>query len=59
MNRTILPNLMTMEYVRVRKSTMNDIKELLKRREQNDWQIPVAIVGLVVIVAIAGLVLAL
>ncbi|MEM4247036.1 MAG: hypothetical protein QXR48_01960 [Candidatus Woesearchaeota archaeon] len=59
MDRTVLPNLMTMEYVRVRKSTMNDIKELLKKREQKDWHIPAAIVGMVVVVAIAGLVLAL
>ncbi|MEM4239822.1 MAG: hypothetical protein QXM31_01770 [Candidatus Woesearchaeota archaeon] len=59
MNDKVLGVLMTMEYVRVRKSTMKDIKELLNKRESNEWHILAAIVGMVVVVAVAGLVLAL
>lgn len=50
---------MTMEYVRVRKSTLNDIKALLKKREPGDWHLLAAIVGIVLVVALAGLVMAL
>ncbi len=50
---------MTMEYVRVRKSTINELKELLEKRDSTDLHIIAAVFGLVVAVAIAGLVLAL
>jgi uncharacterized membrane protein YeaQ/YmgE (transglycosylase-associated protein family) len=50
---------MTMEYVRVRKSTMKEIEELLEKRKKADWHIIAAVVGAVVVVAITGLVLAL
>ncbi len=59
MNDKVLGILMTMEYVRVRKSTMKEINEMLKKRESADWHILAAIVGMVVVVAVAGLVLAL
>lgn len=50
---------MTMEYVRVRKSTMKEINEMLKERSHNDWHLIAAVVGMVLVVAIIGLVLAL
>lgn len=59
MNDQVLGILMSMEYVRVRKSTMKEINEMLKKREKTDWHLLSAIVGMVVVVAIAGLVLAL
>ncbi len=59
MDSNVLGFLMTMEYVRVRKSTLNDIKALIKKREPGDWHILAAIVGMVLIVAVTGLVLAL
>ncbi len=59
MNDKVLGILMSMEYVRVRKSTMKEINEMLKKRESADWHILAAIVGMVVVVAVAGLVLAL
>lgn len=57
--KIILNSLMTMEYVRIRKSTMKDIEALLEQRKKADWHILAAIVGAVVVVAIAGLVLVL
>ncbi len=59
MNGNILGILMTMEYVRVRKSTMKEINEMLKERSHNDWHLIAAVVGMVLVVAIIGLVLAL
>ena len=59
MKDIILNTLMTMEYVRVRKSTMKEIEELLEKRKKADWHIIAAVVGAVVVVAITGLVLAL
>jgi len=50
---------MTMDYVRVRKSTMKEIEELLEKRKKSDWHIIAAVVGAVLVVAVAGLVLAL
>jgi len=58
-NRTILPSLMTMEYIRVRHSTRKEVEELLKQRSPNDWHVVAAILGMVLVVAVAGLVLAL
>jgi hypothetical protein len=55
----ILNTLMTMDYVRVRKSTMKEIEELLEKRKKSDWHIVAAVVGAVLVVAVAGLVLAL
>ncbi len=59
MNKTILPALMTMEYVRVRHSTRKEVEELLRQRRANEWHIVAAIVGMVLVVALAGLVVAL
>ena len=50
---------MTVEYVRVRKSTLKDVQEMLEQRRRNDWHVLAAIFGLVVVVAITGLVLSL
>ncbi len=50
---------MTMEYIRVRKSTMKEINEMLRKRSPNDWHLLAAIVGMVLVVAVAGLVLSL
>jgi hypothetical protein len=58
-NKIILPALMTMEYVRVRHSTRKEIEELLRQRRSNEWHVVAAIVGMVLIVAVAGLALAL
>ncbi len=57
--KTVLPNLMTMEYVRVRKSNIKELEELIEKRSAPDWHIVAAVIGLVVAVAITGLVLAL
>lgn len=57
--KVILNNLMTMEYVRVRKDTLDNIKGLLEKRSSPEWRMISAIVGMVVAVAIAGLTLAL
>ena len=56
-NNGILAYLMTMDYVRVRKSTLKDVQELLEQRRRTDWHVLAAIFGLVVIVAITGIVL--
>ena len=53
----ILPSLMTMEYVRVRKDTLKDIKKLLEKQDKPEWHMIIAIFGMVFAVAIAGLVL--
>lgn len=50
---------MTMEYVRVRHSTRKEVEELLRQRRANEWHIVAAIVGMVLVVALAGLVVAL
>lgn len=57
--KTTLNNLMTMEYVRVRKDTLDDLKDMLQKRSSPDWHLVAAIFGMVAVVAIAGLVLAL
>ena len=57
--KTILPTVMTMDYVRVRKSTIKELEEMLEQRASTDWRIIAAIVGMVVAVAVTGLVLAL
>jgi hypothetical protein len=48
-----------MDYVRVRHSTRKEVEELLRQRRANEWHVVAAIVGLVLIVAVAGLTLAL
>jgi hypothetical protein len=55
--KSILAALMTMDYVRVRMSTLKDVQELLEERRKTDWHVLAAIFGLVVIVALTGLVL--
>jgi hypothetical protein len=55
----VLSNLMTMEYVRVRKDTLQELKGVLEKRQKPDWHLIAAIVGMVVVVAVTGLVLAL
>ncbi len=50
---------MTMEYVRVRKSTMKELKTMLEKRSSADWHIVAAIVGVVMVIAITGLALSL
>lgn len=50
---------MTMEYVRVRKSNIKELEELIEKRSAPAWHIVAAVVGLVVAVAVTGLVLAL
>jgi fructose-specific phosphotransferase system IIC component len=57
--KTILTTLMTMEYVRVRKSTMKELKTMLEKRSSADWHIVAAIVGVVMVIAITGLALSL
>ena len=51
--------MMTMDYVRVRKSTIKELEGMLEQRASTDWRIIAAIVGMVVAVAVTGLVLAL
>jgi hypothetical protein len=46
---------MTMEYVRVRKSNIKELEELLEKRRAADWHVVAAIVGMVLVVAVAGL----
>jgi hypothetical protein len=48
-----------MEYVRVRKDTLHEIKGLLEKRSTPDWHLVAAIFGMVIAVAITGLVLVL
>ncbi len=55
--KTLLTNLMTMEYVRVRKSNIKELEELIEQRRAPDWHLITAVVGLVVAVAITGLAL--
>lgn len=50
---------MTMEYVRVRKSTMKELETMLEKRTSTDWHIVAAIVGVVLVIAITGLALSL
>ncbi len=50
---------MTMEYVRVRKSNIKELEEMLQKRSSKDWHIIAAVVGMVMAVALAGLALAL
>lgn len=49
---------MTMDYIRVRKSTMKELETMLEQRRSTDWRIVAAIVGMVVAVAVTGLALA-
>lgn len=55
----VLTNLMTMEYVRVRKSNIKELNELIQRRQKTDWHVVAAVVGAILVVALTGLVLAL
>jgi len=57
--KILLNNLMTMDYVRVRKSNTRELEALLQKRQPTDWHIVAAIFGIVVAVAIGGLVFAL
>lgn len=57
--KTILTTLMTMEYVRVRKSTIKELETMLEKRTSADWHVVAAIVGVVVVIAITGLALSL
>lgn len=57
--KIILNNLMTMDYVRVRKSTIKELEGILEQRSSPDWHVIAAVMGMVVAVAITGLVLVL
>lgn len=57
--KNVLPNLMTMEYVRVRKANIKELNELIERRRTTDWHVVAAVVGAIIVVAVTGLVLAL
>ena len=46
---------MTMDYVRVRKSNIKELEQLLEQRKGADWHMIAAIVGMVLVVAVAGL----
>lgn len=46
---------MTMDYVRVRKSNIKELEQLLAQRKGADGHIVAAIVGMVLVVAVAGL----
>ena len=50
---------MTMDYIRVRKSNMKELQGMLEQRKATDWRIVAAIFGMVVAVAVTGIVLSL
>lgn len=57
--KMLLNSLMTMDYVRVRKSNTRELEALLQKRQAPDWHAVAAIVGIVLAVAVAGLAVAL
>lgn len=57
--RQFLGALMTMEYVRVRESTLKEVQQMLEKRNSADMRVIAAIFGLVVLVAITGLIIVL
>jgi hypothetical protein len=50
---------MAMDYVRVRKDTIKNVKCLIEKRNRDDWHVIAAVCGIVLAVAIAGIVVAL
>ncbi len=51
--------MMTMEYVRVRKDTLHELKGRLEQQSRPGWHAVAAVVGMVIAVAVTGLVLVL